>query len=162
MTQELHSTSIPAHLGERANRGYNIRYIVGGLLLLAFVAFLGMQMVQGMTTGAYFMTVSELRARAATLDGQLVRVNGNVVEGTEDWNAADMVLKFSIKDEKDGEILPIVFYGVRPDNFQRAASAIIEGQLQPDGTFEANNLLLKCPSRYEEEPSEVYVESVRK
>ena len=68
----------------------------------------------------------------------------------------------AIKDEKDGEILPIVFYGVRPDNFQQAASAIIEGQLQADGTFEANNLLLKCPSRYEEEPSEVYVESVRK
>ena len=57
--------------------------------------------------------------------------------------------------------MPIVFYGPRPDNFQRAASAIIEGELLPDGSFQAETLLLKCPSRYEEEPEEIYVEAQR-
>jgi cytochrome c-type biogenesis protein CcmE len=90
-----------------------------------------------------------------------VRVNGNVVGGTEDWNAEQITLKFSIQDESGDQTLPIVFYGPRPDNFQRAASAIIEGELKPDGTFEAQTLLLKCPSRYEEEPEEIHVEAIR-
>ena len=159
MTQELHAPTIPANLGERVGRNYNVKFIAGGLLLLAFVAFLGVQIVQATrTTGAYFMTVGELNARAATLQGQRVRVNGNVVQGTEDWKPQEMTLKFSVKDES-GASLPVVFHGPRPDNFQRAASAIVEGELLPNGSFQAENLLLKCPSRYEEEPSEVYVKS---
>ena len=62
----------------------------------------------------------------------------------------------------NGAELPIVFYGPRPDNFQRTASAIVEGELLENGSFEAETLLLKCPSRYEEDPEEVYVESARK
>ena len=159
MTQELQAPTIPAHLGERVGRTYNVKFIAGGLLLLAFVAFLGVQIVQATrTTGAYFMTVGELKTRATSLQGQRVRVNGNVVQGTENWQPQAMTLKFSIQDEQ-GTALPVVFNGPRPDNFQRAASAIVEGELLPDGSFQAENLLLKCPSRYEEEPSEVFVKA---
>lgn len=158
MAQEL---QIPAHLGERARSGYNVKFITGGLIVLAFVAYLALQIVQATrTTGAYYMTVDEINAAATELVNQRVRVNGNVVAGSEDWNAREITLKFLISDDS-GESLPIVFYGPRPDNFQRAASAIIEGRLLPDGTFEADNLLLKCPSRYDEEPEEVFVESTR-
>lgn len=175
MAQDIQSTPIPVQLGERAASRYNLRFIVGGLLLLAFVVFLGYQMVRATTTtGAYFMTVDELMS-APNIQGQRVRVNGNVVAGTEDWNAKEITLKFSISDEVTetttasaskgttitGKQLPIVFYGPRPDNFQRAASAIVEGELLADGTFQADTLLLKCPSRYEEEPSEVFVQSTR-
>jgi cytochrome c-type biogenesis protein CcmE len=161
MTQELRATTIPAHLGETTRRGYNVKFLAGGTLLLAFVAFLVFQMVQATrTTGAYYMTVSELQAVGPEILGQRVRVNGNVVAGSEDWNAREVTLRFSITDES-GDQLPIVFYGPRPDNFQRAASAIVEGELLADGTFQAQNLLLKCPSRYDEEPEEVFVEAQR-
>jgi cytochrome c-type biogenesis protein CcmE len=106
------------------------------------------------------MTVVELQERAPQLYGERVRVSGNVVDGSEDWNAREITLRFAIADESGGQ-LPIVFYGPRPDNFQRAASAIVEGELLPDGTFQAETLLLKCPSRYEEDPEEVFVESTR-
>ncbi|MDQ3248016.1 MAG: cytochrome c maturation protein CcmE [Chloroflexota bacterium] len=162
MAQDIQSPVIPTHLGTRTGRGYNLRFLIGGLLLLTFVGFLGVQMVQATrTTGAYYLTVTELQAEASGFQGQRVRVNGNVVDGSEDWNAEAMTLKFSIRDEKDGAILPIVFYGPRPDNFQRAASAIVEGELLPGGAFQAEDLLLKCPSRYEEEPTEVRVKAVR-
>ena len=171
MAQDIQSASIPIQLREQAASRYNMRFIVGGILLLAFVGFLGFQMVRATTTtGAYFMTVNELLADP-NIQGQRVRVNGNVVPGTEDWNAQDITLKFSISDETmenvavsqavNAKQLSIVFYGPRPDNFQRAASAIIEGELLPDGTFQADTLLLKCPSRYEEEPSEVFAKSTR-
>lgn len=161
MAQEVYRPTIPARLGEKRAIGYNQKFLIGGALLLLFVGYLGYQIVQAtQTTGAYYMTVAELYAERPQIQGQRVRVNGSVVEGSEDWNAEEVTLKFSIRDES-GEALPIVFYGPRPDNFQRAASAIIEGELLPDGTFEAQTLLLKCPSRYEEDPEEIQVEAIR-
>ena len=113
-----------------------------------------------MSTGAYYLTVTELNAQQATLVGERVRVSGAVVADSEDWNAQEVTLRFAIHDES-GAQLPIVFYGPRPDNFQRAAEAIVEGQLLADGSFKADTLLLKCPSRYEEDPEEIFVQSSR-
>jgi cytochrome c-type biogenesis protein CcmE len=164
MTQQIQPISspaaIPTEIGTRSRSKLNTKYLVGGGLLMLFVGFLAFQMIQAtITTGAYYMTVAEVQSKAADLAGQRIRVNGNVVAGSEDWNAKEITLKFSIADESGAGQLPIVFYGPRPDNFSRAASAIIEGKLQPDGSFLAETLLLKCPSRYEEEPEEVYVKS---
>ena len=175
MSQTVTTSPIPAHLGTRAERRFNVKFIAGGLLLLAFVAFLSWQIVQATrTTGAYFMTVAELMANKDKLVGQRIRVNGNVVGGSENWNAEQIILKFAIEDapavgtngkvinvsnQTAGTVLPIIFYGPRPDNFHRAASAIVQGQLLADGTFQAEELLLKCPSRYEEEPAEVHAKA---
>jgi len=162
MAQDVYRPTIPTELAQKRVVGYNKKFIIGGVLLLFFVVYLGFQIVRAtQTTGAYYMTVAELYAERPQIEGQRVRVNGNVVGGTEDWNAEQITLKFSIQDESGDQTLPIVFYGPRPDNFQRAASAIIEGELKPDGTFEAQTLLLKCPSRYEEEPEEIHVEAIR-
>ncbi|MBX3014493.1 MAG: cytochrome c maturation protein CcmE [Caldilineaceae bacterium] len=154
MAQEVYRPTIPADLHEKSATKYNHKFLVGGALILLFVGYLGYQIVRAtQTTGAYYMTVAELYDQGPQIVGERIRVNGNVVEGSEDWDAENVTLRFSIQDES-GEALPIVFFGPRPDNFQRAASAIVEGELKPDGTFEAETLLLKCPSRYEEEPEE--------
>ncbi|MCS6827818.1 MAG: cytochrome c maturation protein CcmE [Caldilinea sp.] len=161
MVQKTDPIVIPVELGERNRSGFRSKYIVGGLLLLTFVGFLIVQVYHATTTtGAYYLTVGELYERVPQIYGERVRVSGNVVEGSENWNPQEVTLRFQITDESQ-RVLPIVFYGPRPDNFTRAASAIIEGELLPDGTFQAQTLLLKCPSRYEEEPEEVFVEAVR-
>lgn len=161
MAQDVYRPTIPTQLAEKRALGYNQKFIIGGLLLLLFVGYLGYQIVRAtQTTGAYYMTVAELYAEQPQIVGQRVRVNGNVVADSEHWDAENVTLKFAISDDS-GESLPIVFYGPRPDNFQRAASAIIEGELKADGSFEAQTLLLKCPSRYEEEPEEIHVEATR-
>ena len=148
---------IPTDLAEKRLANKNVKFIVGGLLVIALVAALIVQAT--VSTGAYYMTVSELQAAPHRV-GERVRVSGSVVDGSEDWNAREITLRFAISDE-DGAQLPIVFYGPRPDNFQRAASAIIEGELLADGSFQADTLLLKCPSRYEEDPEEIFVEAAR-
>jgi cytochrome c-type biogenesis protein CcmE len=136
----------------------NLKFIVGGLLLIGIVVLLIVQAT--MSTGAYYLTVSEIHAASPSLVGQRVRLSGSVVDGSENWNPQEITLRFSVAGD-DGSQLPIVFYGPRPDNFQRAAEAIVEGELLADGSFRADTLLLKCPSRYEEEPEEIYVESTR-
>ena len=146
---------IPSHLKERTKPKVNLKFIVGGIVLL----LLAVLIVQAtISTGAYYLTVDEVLDSGSSIVGQRVRVSGQVVDGSEDWNAQEITLKFAIHEES-GAPLPIVFEGPRPDNFHRAAEAIVEGEMLPDGTFHADNLLLKCPSRYDEAPEEFFYES---
>jgi cytochrome c-type biogenesis protein CcmE len=159
MTQMVSQAQvIPAELAQRKSANKNLKFIIGGLLVIGLVIVLIVQAT--MSTGAYYLTVSELNAKGTEMVGERVRVSGTVVADSEVWQAKEMTLAFAITDES-GKQLPIVFYGPRPDNFQRAAEAIVEGELLADGSFQANTLLLKCPSRYEEEPEEIFVESTR-
>jgi cytochrome c-type biogenesis protein CcmE len=159
MTQLVNQAqAIPVDLGAGKTANKNLKFLIGGGLVIALVVILIVQAT--MSTGAYYLTVSELNAQKATLVGERVRVSGAVVAGSENWNAQEVTLRFAIHDESGAQV-PIVFYGPRPDNFQRAAEAIVEGQLLADGSFKADTLLLKCPSRYEENPEEIFVESSR-
>jgi cytochrome c-type biogenesis protein CcmE len=153
------SYSIPLE-GSKSTTGSTINrkfFFAGGALIVLIV---GLMIYSTVMTGAYYLTVGEVNDRAGDLMGERIRVSGEVVDDSEDWNAQAVTLKFSITDET-GQQLPITFYGPRPDNFQRAASAIIEGELNADGTFHAETLLLKCPSRYDEEPEEIFAQSTR-
>ncbi len=160
MTQMVNQAQvIPADLAQRKSANKNLKFIIGGLLVIGLVVILIVQAT--ISTGAYYLTVNELAAKGPEMVGERVRVSGAVVDDSENWQPREMTLSFAITDGS-GEQLPIVFYGPRPDNFQRAAEAIVEGELLADGSFKANTLLLKCPSRYEEEPEEtIFVESIR-
>ncbi len=124
-----------------------LRFIVGSVAIFVAIAFLIVNAVG--STGQYYLTVSELLAKNDDMVGRPARVSGFVVTESVDWNAPELMLKFSISDG-DGN-LPIVFHGPMPDNLSRQdAEAIVEGKLLEDGTFQASQLLVKCPSRYDE------------
>jgi len=46
--------------------------------------------------------------------------------------------------------MTVVYIGVKPDLLKHEAQAIVTGHLGADGIFYADELLLKCPTRYEE------------
>ncbi|MBI9043098.1 MAG: cytochrome c maturation protein CcmE [Anaerolineaceae bacterium] len=46
--------------------------------------------------------------------------------------------------------IKIEYYGVQPDLLKNEAQAILTGQFHQDGIFYADELLLKCPTKYEE------------
>jgi cytochrome c-type biogenesis protein CcmE len=46
--------------------------------------------------------------------------------------------------------LEVVYQGEKPDLMTNEAQAIVTGSMGEDGRFYADELLLKCPSRYEE------------
>jgi len=54
--------------------------------------------------------------------------------------------------------LPVVYEGVMPDLLRDEAQAIMTGHLDENGLFHAEELLLKCPTKYEEAVPEQSVE----
>lgn len=147
----------------RANN--QVKFILGGLVIVALIAYLIISSIS--TAGAYFREVGEVLDQRTALIDKSLRVSGMVVTESIQYDAANLDLRFSISDPADpNKQLPIQFHGVQPDQIGREnTEAIVEGTLGPDGTVTANNLLLKCPSRYEEgvakDYEEVKVEAVK-
>ncbi|NLB70385.1 MAG: cytochrome c maturation protein CcmE, partial [Chloroflexi bacterium] len=51
--------------------------------------------------------------------------------------------------DPDAARMTIHYTGVRPDLLKDEAQAIVTGTLDENGVFQASELLMKCPSRYE-------------
>jgi len=131
------------------------KYLLGLALIAAAVVFL---IVTSMSANAqYFYTVDELRSKGQGIVDQNVRVSGAVINSSTKFEVRDNqpYLQFDVADaDKMSTQTPlhIVYNGPKPDLIEEPqAQAIIEGHLGADGNFHADNLLLKCPSRYEEE-----------
>ena len=54
-----------------------------------------------------------------------------------------------------GRECKVVLDGAAPNNFELASSVVAKGRFRSDGTFEASELLTKCPSKYEAKAAEV-------
>ncbi len=50
--------------------------------------------------------------------------------------------------------LNVIYDDSKPDLLQNEAQAIMRGQLGDDGRFYADEVLLKCPTRYKEDVPE--------
>jgi cytochrome c-type biogenesis protein CcmE len=85
---------------------------------------------------------------ARTASG-LVQVNGQLADKDYVLKPEEQFLSFNLKDEK-GKVMPVVYRGVIPGNFDQAVSVVAIGKYQGDH-FEAQQLLVKCPSKYQAE-----------
>ncbi|MBX7235785.1 MAG: cytochrome c maturation protein CcmE [Caldilineales bacterium] len=131
------------------NPNKQLKFVVAVILLLLLSVVLVAWTIKG--NSSYYMTVDQVLAKADSLEGQKIRMSGAVAQDTANWDAENLLLNFALTDAS-GEQVTVSFHGSRPSNFSRATEAIVEGEMMPDGTFRADNLLLKCPSRYEEAP----------
>lgn len=96
----------------------------------------------------YYVTVPQLTSQAATLGSSEVRVAGTVVGKTVVYDPQRDYLSFLLRG--GGQTVHVVYRGVEPDTFGSPdVQAIADGRLQPDGTFLAQSLLMKCPSHYQ-------------
>ena len=147
------------------------KFIIGGLLIAAAVIYL---IVSSTQAGAqYFLTVDELNAQGDTVLGRDLRISGAVIGESIQYDPQTLNLTFTVAHvpgdnseiEAQGGLaqvlydavndpsrsqLQVVYTGVKPDLLRHEAQAIMTGQLGEDGLFYADELLLKCPTKYEE------------
>lgn len=120
-----------------------IRYIVALFILVPVLAHL-FYSVSRSSFANYYISVDELAAQSSKAGK--TRVGGEVVSGSINWNGAARTLVFHI--ESNGKHLPVSYRGFAPDTLRDDATAIVEGELNRDGTFTAYNVLVKCPHQY--------------
>jgi cytochrome c-type biogenesis protein CcmE len=127
------------------------RFLIVGLAVAIALGYLGFTAFQG--ASMYYLTVDELLARNETAYGERVRLMGKVQDDSVVRNPETNTLRFAVTDE-DGTSLPVVYSGMVPDAFKHGADVVVEGSLTRAGTFEADSLLVKCPSKYEAAPED--------
>ena len=128
------------------SRSGSLKFIIGGVLILGAVLFATVMSFQSNTV--YYLTLSELNAQKAKLAGQVVRINGPLDQSSIQIDQKNLILSFNLKD---GNIVqPVVYRGVIPDTMTSGESVVAEGKLDVQGVFQASNILVKCPSKYEE------------
>ena len=147
------------------------KFMIGGMLILGAVVFLIWSSTAA--TSEYFLTIEELNAKGSKIVDKNVRVSGAVLGDTIQYDSQNLVLTFDVAHvpgdnaeiEAQGglaevlhqavmdpsrERMKVVYDGVMPDLLRNEAQAIMTGHLGEDGVFYADELLLKCPTKYEE------------
>jgi cytochrome c-type biogenesis protein CcmE len=147
------------------------KFIMGGLLILAAVVYLIVSSTQA--SAEYFMTVDELKAEGSAAIGKSLRASGAVIGDSIQYDPETLTLSFEVAhvpgDNSDIEAqgglafvlheavtdptrarIQVVYVGPKPDLLRDEAQAIMTGHVAEDGIFYADELLLKCPTKYEE------------
>lgn len=123
------------------------KFFIAGLVVVSAFLYLA---VSGFRSEnfVYFLTVDEAATKAASFDGKGVRVQGKVVAQSLVRNPQAMQLAFRLQGEK--ETLAVSYRGVPPDLLENGFPVIAEGKLDDKGVLIAKNLMVACPSKFEE------------
>jgi cytochrome c-type biogenesis protein CcmE len=117
----------------------NLKVVVAlGLLAVA----IGVGVTSFKKSVTPYITFTEARRSSG-----LVQVNGVLADKRYVLKPNEQYLSFRLRDEK-GEILPVEYHGVIPGNFDQATSIVAIGRYH-DEKFVADQLLVKCPSKYQ-------------
>ena len=118
------------------------RKILLVLLLLTFVGYAGWSFADSVTP---YVGIEEARKSSSNVQ----------VKGLLDRNAPAPHMEgndfvFTLQDEDTGETMPVRYHGAKPDQFDQAHHIVAIGKYQ-DSAFESDKLLIKCPSKYEQQ-----------
>ncbi len=168
---------VPTKAPSRPASSGKLKFIIGGLLIVAAIIYL---IVSSTAANAqFFLTIDELMAQKNSLMNpqtgttREVRISGAVIGSTIQYDPQTLTLAFSVANipgdqkvidaqgglaavlhqavtDSKAQRLQIVYKGVKPDLLKDEAQAIMTGTLGSNGVFTATELLLKCPTRYEE------------
>ncbi|UDY37285.1 cytochrome c maturation protein CcmE [Dermatobacter hominis] len=121
-------------------------YVAVGAVAVIVIG-LGLVLFNGLRDAStFFYNVDEVAAQRDSLQGQRIRVQGNVVDGsvrrTDDGVA--FVLRFK------GEEIPVQHVGDPPELFGPKIPVVLEGELDGD-TFRSDTILIRHDASYDEE-----------
>jgi len=153
-------------------KGNITKFIIGGVIIVGALIFL---IVTSLSANVqYFLSVDEVveKGFAGELSDRNIRVSGAVLGDTIIYDMDTLELSFTIahvpadnqllndegglasalhKAVQDPERsrLEVIYTGPIPDLLQNEAQAIITGELLAPGIIQADEILLKCPTKYE-------------
>ncbi len=128
------------------------KYIIGVVVIVVF-------MVWG--ASAFFKTtIRYVPIKQALASANTVQVMGKIDFDHVKYNTKDSRLEFVVydadaKDKATATRMNVVYYGVVPGNFDQATSVVLKGRTE-NNEFVADQMLVKCPSKYQGEDGSEY------
>lgn len=128
------------------------RYMIGGAIIVAFLIIGGLSFLNSSVEYATLGKAEE--------SGKRVQVTGTWVEDmSTHYDTENNRFTFFMRDEDD-RIARVELTGAKPNNFDIATSVVAKGRFE-DGVFKANEVLTKCPSKYESNPDGDHPEGIQ-
>lgn len=136
----------PATTPSGRNGSRTRTYVAVGAVAVIVIG-LGLVLFNGLRDAStFFYNVDEVVAQRDSLEGDRIRMQGNVVDGsvrtTDD--GVEFVLRFH------GEELPVHHVGDPPELFGPKIPVVLEGTLKGD-TFQSDTILIRHDASYDEE-----------
>jgi cytochrome c-type biogenesis protein CcmE len=123
-----------------------VKFLIGGVVVAAVIGVLIATSFSGSTSD--YLSVAQAKELGAD-QTRNSRVAGEIVPDSVDYNTRDVHLTFEIQDETG--TLTVSYHGPQPDMLVDAVEAVAIGKYNAQAqVFEADELLMKCPSKYEE------------
>jgi cytochrome c-type biogenesis protein CcmE len=104
----------------------------------------------------YYKHVDEVMADIGQFRGKRLQVHGNVVAGSIEQAKGTLMYRFKIEtgamsrpEPRKVAVISASYTGLVPDTFKDGAEVVAKGTLGPDDRLEANDIMAKCPSKYE-------------
>jgi len=139
-------------MGPRAKLAFAFILVSAALAYFAFTAF------EGATVD--YLSVAQVYDGAPTADSRQIGVTGKLVQDSYARDADGLTARFSIKDEDGVQHLDVVYTGeIGQVFFNDHSELILQGQKMVDGSFNAANLTVRCPSKYLTESEQAEIEA---
>ena len=117
-------------------------YLLGGLMLLAFAGFSLTSFKEALTP---YVSYEE-----ALSTKRQVQVAGGLEKASSRYDQESGMLHFTLREAETDATLPVRYKGLKPANFEDAISIVAIGRYdEASREFEADQLLVKCPSKYQ-------------
>jgi cytochrome c-type biogenesis protein CcmE len=130
----------------RAPRRTRGRWVASGVLV-AILGIFAWMTYGGMEENlVYFLTPKELHAKGSKAYGRPVRLGGQVVPGSVQWNADALDLRFRVTDG-EREVL-VHSSGAPPQMFRAGIGVVVEGKYSKNAVFESKSLMVKHSNEY--------------
>jgi cytochrome c-type biogenesis protein CcmE len=120
------------------------KYIIAAILLLISIG-LAYDSINNYVNP--YLSVTQVVNNPSKYEGNSIQVIGSLVDDTI-VRSDDGTLRFEITDN-DNDI-QVIYHGIPPQNIEQSTSIVVIGSLDNEGGLESNQLLVKCPSKYEE------------
>jgi cytochrome c-type biogenesis protein CcmE len=126
------------------------KYVIGGVIIVVFLVWGASAFLK---TTIQYVSIDE-----AERSPRMVQVLGKIDFSKVNYNTDKKRLEFAVFDAQTVDSLtakrmPVYFYGVVPGNFDQAKSVVLKGKCD-QGVFVADQMLVKCPSKYQGEGGE--------
>ncbi len=141
-----------------------IQIAIGASAVALLLGWYGVTNLDASSTYQYYQTLEEFREAGSAPMGRSLRIHAYVVAGSIERDVSAKQVRFAVQNDPPHAggttrgALPILYRSLEtPDLFKDGAEVVVEGRIDGEGSqvvFLADNVLAKCPSKFQAEERE--------